>query len=57
MAEKVACIVKGDSRYSDCRCITQIRTDAKTYSREQAHDRVKQSPGCIFVAQGARRPS
>lgn len=55
MAEKVACIVKGDSRYTDCRCITQIRTDVRTYSREQAHDRVKQSPGSIFVAQGGSK--
>jgi hypothetical protein len=36
MAEKVTCIVKGDSRkYSDCRCITQIRTYVRPYTREQ----------------------
>ncbi|MBW2293695.1 MAG: DUF3892 domain-containing protein [Deltaproteobacteria bacterium] len=56
MAEKVECIVKGDAdQHSDCRCITSIRTDAQTYTRLEAHDRVKQSPGSIFVAQGGSK--
>lgn len=57
MAEKVACIVRGEShRYSDYRCITQIRTDTgTTYTREQAHDSVRLSPGSIYVeARGSR---
>lgn len=38
MPETVSCIVKGDSdKYSDCRCVTEIQTNRKTYSREQAH--------------------
>ena len=33
MAEKVTCIVRGEkSKYSDCRCITEIRTDASRYN-------------------------
>ena len=53
MAEKVTCVVKGDSaKFSDCRYITQIRTDARTYTREQAHDRVKASPKSIYVEAG-----
>jgi len=56
MAEKVKCIVKGDSsKYSDCRCITEIRTDARSYTRLEAHNRVKASPGSIFVAQGGSK--
>lgn len=55
MAEKVACIVKGDHKYSDCRCITSIRTDVRTYTREEAHSRVKLAPGSIFVAQGGSK--
>lgn len=38
MPETVSCIVKGDSdKYSDCRCVTEIQTNRKRYSREQAH--------------------
>jgi len=55
MAEKVECIVKGDGRYSDCRCITSIRTDVRTYTREEAHECVKRAPGFIFVAQGGSK--
>ena len=56
MAEKVECIVTGDAgKHSDCRCVTSIRTDARTYTRTEAHDRVKQSPGSIFVAQGGSK--
>ncbi len=50
MAEKVICIVRSDKdRYSDCRCITEIRTDAVRYSRLEAHNKVKNSPGSIYV--------
>ena len=38
MAEKVTCIVRGEGQYSDCRCITKIRTDASKYTRGQGHD-------------------
>jgi len=55
MAEKVVCITKGDGRYSDCRCITQIRTTVGSYTREQAHEAVKQSPGSIYVEGGGQR--
>jgi len=56
MAEKVTCIVKGDvHRYSDCRCITEIRTDAGRYTRNEAYDRVKTSPGSIVVEAGGSR--
>jgi len=49
MADKVTCIVKGDYRHSDCRCITEVRTSTSSYSRQQAHDLVKQSPGSLYV--------
>ncbi len=50
MAEKVTCIVRGERhRYSDCRCITEIRTDAARYTRLEAYNRVKNSPGSIYV--------
>lgn len=50
MAEKVTCIVRGDrDKYSDCRCITEIRTDGGRYSRLEAHNKVKASPGSIYV--------
>ncbi len=56
MAEKVTCIVKGDAdKYSDCRGITLIRTDTATYTRLQAHERVKASPGSIYVEGGGSR--
>lgn len=56
MAEKVTCIVKGDGRYADCRCITEIRTDAGArYTREQAHEHVKQFPNSIYVEGGGQR--
>lgn len=50
MAEKVTCIVRGEKdKYSDCRCITEIRTDAGRYTRLEAHNKVKNSPGSIYV--------
>lgn len=50
MAERVMCIVRGDKyRFSDCRCITEIRTDAGRYSRLDAHNKIKNSPGSIYV--------
>ena len=56
MAEKVTCIVKGDAaKYSDCRCITQIRTNARTYTRLEAHQRVTNEPGSIYVESGSSR--
>ncbi len=56
MAERVTCIVRGESHlYSDCRCITQIRTDAATYSRLEAHNKVKNSPGSIYTEAGGSR--
>lgn len=56
MAERVTCIVRGDKdRYSVCRCITEIRTDARKYTRLEAHEKVKTSPGSIYVeAEGSR---
>jgi len=56
MAEKVTCIVRGDkAKYSDCRCITEIRTDAGKYTRSEAHDKVNRSPGAIYVEQGGSK--
>ena len=56
MAEKVTCIVRGEKpKYSDCRCITEIRTDAGKYSRGEAHDKVKRSPGSIYVENGGSK--
>lgn len=54
MAEKVTCIVKGEAHlHSDCRSITKIKTDYyNEYTREQAHDKVKASPGSIVVEGG-----
>lgn len=50
MAAKVSCIERGEKNmYSDCRCITEIRTDAGRYSRLEAHNKVKASPGSICV--------
>lgn len=50
MAGKVTCIVRGDKdKYTDCRGITEIRTDVGKYTRSEAHDKVKQSPGSIYV--------
>ena len=56
MAEKVTCIVKGEAhKHSDCRCITKIQTDGwRSYTREEAHDKVKASPGSIEVDGGGR---
>ena len=56
MAERVTCIVRGDLyMYSDCRCITQIRTESRAYSRLEAHNKVKNEPGSIYVeAAGSR---
>lgn len=59
MARKVTCVVKGESnKYSDCRCITQIKVDGwQTYTREQAHDEVHAHPGSIVVeASGSTAP-
>lgn len=56
MAEKVTCIVRGDrNRYSDCRCITEIRTDIARYSRLEAHNKVKNFPGSIYVEAGGSK--
>ncbi len=56
MAEKVTCIVRGEKdEYSDCRCITEIRTDAGSYTRIEAHNKVKASPGSIYVEGGGSR--
>jgi hypothetical protein len=45
MAERVTCIVRGDLyMYSDCRVHQQIRTEARAYSRLEAHDKVKNEP-------------
>ena len=55
MAEQVTCIVKGEPRFADCRCITELRTGTATYTREQAHDLVKRSPGALYVQAGASR--
>jgi hypothetical protein len=54
MAEKVTCIVKGEAHlHSDCRSITKIKTDYyNEYTREQAHDKVKASPGSVVVEGG-----
>lgn len=56
MAEKVTCIIRGDKdRYSDCRCITEIRTAVSVYSRLAAHNKVKASPGSLYVENGGSR--
>jgi hypothetical protein len=54
MAEKVTCIVKGESHlHSDCRCITEIQVDGwKRYPRLEAYDKVTASPGSIIVEGG-----
>ena len=58
MAEKVTCIVRGEKhRFSDCRCITKIRTDAARYTRLEAHNTVKSSPGSIYVESGGSKAS
>lgn len=45
MAEKVSCIVRGDKgKYCDCRCISEIQTEARSYTRVQAHEKVKRYP-------------
>lgn len=56
MPEKVTCIVKGEAHlHSDCRCITQIKTDYwRTYTREEANVKVTGSPGSIVVEGGGR---
>ena len=56
MAEKVTCIVRGEKhRYSDCRCVTEIRTDAGRYTRSEAYNKVKTSPGSIYVEGGGAK--
>jgi hypothetical protein len=56
MAERVTCIVRGDKdRYSVCRCITEIRTDARKYTRLEAHEKVKTSLGSIYGEAGDSR--
>jgi len=54
MPEKVTCIVKGEAHlHPDCRSITKIKTDSyNEYTREQAHEKVKTSPGSIVVEGG-----
>jgi len=54
MAEKVTCIVKGESHlHSDCRCITEIQTDGwRKYTRLEAYNKVTASPGSIVVEGG-----
>jgi hypothetical protein len=54
MPEKVTCIVKGEAHlHIDCRSITRIQTDGwRAYTREQAHEKVKASPGSIVVEGG-----
>jgi acetylornithine deacetylase/succinyl-diaminopimelate desuccinylase-like protein len=56
MADQVTCIVKGDgTRYSDCRCITEIRTGTGRYSRSAANAKVSREPGSLYVqAAGSR---
>ncbi|MBI3852103.1 MAG: DUF3892 domain-containing protein [Verrucomicrobia bacterium] len=56
MAEKVTCIVKGEAHlHSDCRCITEIKTDGwRRYTRLDAYNKVKESPGSIVVEGGGR---
>ena len=56
MADRVTCVIKGDSsKYSDCRCITQLGTANKRYTRTEAHDKVKASPGSLYVERGGSR--
>lgn len=56
MAERVTCIVRGDrSIYSDCRCITAIQTAEARYTRLEAHNKVKASPGFLHVQAAASR--
>jgi len=56
MADRVTCVVKGDSnKYSDCRCITRVGTATRRYTRTEAHDKVKASPGSLFVERGGSR--
>jgi hypothetical protein len=56
MAEKVTCIIRGDKdKYSDCRCITQIRTEVATYTRLEAHNKAKNTPGSIYVEAASSR--
>ncbi len=56
MAEKVTCIVRAERhKYSDCRCITEIRTDVGRYTRLEAHNKVKASPGSIYVEAGGAK--
>lgn len=57
MTERVSCVTKGEShKYSDCRCITAVgTTTGRRYSREQAHDMVKASPGCLYVERSGSR--
>lgn len=56
MAERVACVVKGDRHvYSDCRCITELRTATSRYTRTQAHDLVRSHPGALYVEGGGSR--
>jgi hypothetical protein len=54
MPEKVTCTVKGEAHlHSDCRSITKLTTDNwKVYTREEAHEKVKASPGSIVVEGG-----
>jgi len=56
MAEEVTCIIKGEAHlHSDCRSITNITTDNwRKYTREEAHEKVKNAPGSIVVEGGGK---
>jgi Protein of unknown function (DUF3892) len=56
MAEKVTCIVRGEAHlHSDCRSVTKITADNwRTYTRQEAYEKVKSSPGSIIVEGGGK---
>lgn len=48
--------MKGNSqKYSDCRCITTLKTTTISFSRTQAHDKVKANPGSLYVEKAGSR--
>ncbi len=57
MAERVTCVVRGDrAKYSDCRCITELRTaSGTTLLRLEAHYLVKATPGALYVEREGSR--
>lgn len=57
MAERVTCVVRGDrGKYSDCRCITELRTANGTrLLRLEAHYLVKATPGALYVERRGSR--